>query len=206
MAEGQLSTVLRHLRAAVRAPALEALNDGQLLEEFTASRQEAAFEALVRRHGPLVFGVCRRLLRDGHLAEDAFQATFLVLFRKARSLDRSGPLAGWLHTVACHVALRARESEKRRERRERAAGDARPAEAAAEAGWQDLRDVLDEELGRLPEQCRRPAVLCYLEGKTNDEAARVLNVPPGTLRSRLVRARRLLRERLLRRGVTLSVA
>src|SRR5262245_24693894 len=204
MVGGQLVTVLRRLHAEAGAGTLAALTDGQLLEEFTGRHREAAFEALLRRHGPMVLGVCRRVLGDAHGAEDAFQATFLVLFRRAPALDRRGPLAGWLHAVAYHVALRARAEAARRRRREREAHDMRPAEPTAEEAWDDLRPVLDEELQRLPDECRPAVVLCYLEGKTNEDAARQLGLPPGTLKSRLARARRILRERLARRGVTLS--
>src|SRR5262249_48128930 len=154
--------------------------------------------ALVRRHGPLVLGVCRRVLRDRHAAEDAFQATFLILLRRARSLDRRGSVASWLYTVAYHVALRARADAARRP------PPARPVPQPPEAGWADLQPVLDEELGRLPDSYRAVVVLCYLEGKTNVEAARLLGWPVGTVKGRLARARDLLRARLTRRGITLS--
>ena len=178
------------------------LTDGQLLARFVATRDEPAFAALVRRHGPMVLGVCRRLLPRGPDAEDAFQATFLVLFRRARALDRGGSVANWLYTVAYHVALRARADAARRRQCERAVP--RRDEAPAADVWSDLRPVLDEELTRLPDKYRAPVVLCYLEGKTNEEAGRLLGCPVGTVKGRLSRARDLLRARLARRGVTLS--
>ena len=140
MGTGQAGTVLRQLHQLLAAPGLEELSDGQLLERFTARRDEAAFAALVRRHGPLVLGVCRRLLR-GTDADDAFQATFLVLFRRARGLDRRGSMAGWLYTVAYHVALRARADAARRRLRERRVVEMPRTECPAEAVWRDLQPV-----------------------------------------------------------------
>src|SRR5262249_31087733 len=119
MDNANLGLVLRHVRRLAEAPNVEGPSDGDLLERFAGRGEEGAFAALVRRHGPMVLGVCRRVLRDGHGAEDAFQATFLVLFRRARSLRRTGSVAGWLYTVAYHVALRARAEAARRERHER---------------------------------------------------------------------------------------
>jgi RNA polymerase sigma factor (sigma-70 family) len=204
MAAGQAHAVLRHLRRLVAPPGLESLNDGQLLERFIATREEEAFAALVRRHGPLVLGVCRRLLRGSADAEDAFQATFLILFRRARSLDRRGSLAGWLYTVAYHVALRARTGAARRRQQERRAVEMPRTECPAEEVWRDLQPVLDDELSRLPEKYRAPVLLCYVEGKTNEEAGRLLQLPAGTIKSRLSRAREMLRRRLTRRGITLT--
>jgi RNA polymerase sigma factor (sigma-70 family) len=204
MVHGQLSTVLRHLQKVMGAGNLDDLPDGRLLELFAAGHTEAAFAALVRRHGPLVLGVCRRLLHNTHDAEDAFQATFLILFRRARSLDRRGSVANWLYTVAYHVALRARANAARRQRRERPVHDLPQTEGRAEEVWWDLQPVLDEELQRLPEKYRAPVVLCYFQGKTNEEAAQQLGCPLGTVKSRLARARDLLGTRLARRGVTLS--
>jgi RNA polymerase sigma factor (sigma-70 family) len=204
MANGQRSTVLRHLHQLLGARNFDELSDGQLLQRFAQAREEAAFAALVRRHGPLVLGVCRRVLHDSHAAEDAFQATFLVLFRRARSLDRHGSVANWLYTVAYHVALRARQSAARRQVRERQVVEMPQPEAHAAEIWQDLQPVLDEELNRLPDKYREPVLLCYLEGKTNEEAARLLGCPIGTVKGRLARARQLLRARLARRGVTLA--
>jgi RNA polymerase sigma factor (sigma-70 family) len=196
----RLTTVLHKLHQLAGGAAAGTLTDGQLLGRFVSRRDEAAFELLVRRHGPLVWGTCRRVLGNAHDAEDAFQATFLVLIRKAASLDRTRPLSAWLHGVACRVALRARETAARRRERERAAG--RPeacADAAAET--RDLRRALDEELAALPEKYRTPLVLCYLEGLTHEEAARQLGWPLGTVKTRVLRGRERLRGRLARRGL-----
>ncbi len=203
MSRIRLGGVVGQLHRLASVPAPE-VSDGQLLERFNRAGEEAAFEALVRRHGPLVLGVCRRVLRDSHAAEDAFQATFLALLRRAHALDRQGSLAGWLHTVAYHVALKARANSARRRRREEAAATPDAIEPQVELLWRELRPILDEELDRLPEGCRAPVVLCYLEGRTNEEASRLLGWPVGTVKSRLARARELLRARLTRRGVTLS--
>ncbi|HYT91379.1 MAG TPA: sigma-70 family RNA polymerase sigma factor [Gemmataceae bacterium] len=203
MSSVQLGAVVRQLHRLAGAPTPE-VSDGQLLEHFSSSGEEAAFEALVRRHGPMVLGVCRRVLRDGHATEDAFQATFLVLLRRAGGLDRRCSLAGWLYTVAYHVALRARADAARRRRKEAAVLPPIPTEPQPDLAWRELQPVLDEELDRLPEHWRAPVVLCYLEGHTNEEAGRLLGWPVGTVKSRLSRARDLLRTRLTRRGVTLS--
>jgi RNA polymerase sigma factor (sigma-70 family) len=178
--------------------------DGQLLARFVAARDEAAFAALLRRHGPMVLAVCRRLLRDAHEAEDAFQATFLVLVHKARSLGRPEALGPWLHGVAYRAAAHARQAARRRARQREVA--AMPVGGPAdEVVWRELRPVLDEELGRLPQKYRGALVLFYLEGKSTEEVARQLGCPKGTVLSRLARGRDRLRDRLVRRGVALSV-
>src|SRR5262245_11967987 len=187
-----LGGVVRQLHRLAAAPASE-VSDGHLLERFCRAGEAAAFEALVRRHGPLVLGVCRRVLRDGHAAEDAFQATFLILLRRARALDGRRSLSNWLYTVAYHVALRARADAARRRRTEGAARPPVLADTQDEFLWRELQPVLDEELGRLPEHYRAPVVLCYLEGRTNEEASGLLGWPVGTVKSRLARARDLLR-------------
>jgi RNA polymerase sigma-70 factor (ECF subfamily) len=206
MAGRQLGAALRHLHGLAAARDGERYTDGELLDQLDGPGAEGAFAALVRRHGPLVLGACRRVLRDAHEAEDAFQAAFLVLFRRARRLDRRRPLAGWLYTVAVRAAQKARAAGLRRRRRERLALTAPRASPAAEAGVENLRPVLDEELSRLPERLRGPVVLCYLEGKTTAEAGRLLGCPAGTVKSRLARARALLRAALLRRGVAPALA
>jgi RNA polymerase sigma factor (sigma-70 family) len=175
-------------------------SDAELLGRFVAAGEDAAFAALVQCHGPMVLGVCRRVLRDAHAAEDAFQATFLVLVRKAASLDRSKPLANWLYTVAYRLALRARSTEAQRRLREQKAAALRP-EVSGSVLPGDLCAVLDEELQRLPLKHRTPLVLCYLQGKTNEQAARELGCPTGSMAWRLARARELLRERLRARGL-----
>jgi RNA polymerase sigma factor (sigma-70 family) len=205
MTHASLCTVLRHLDRLAGARPLDLLGDGELLQRFAARRDEAAFTALVRRHGPMVLGVCLRVLRHAPDAEDAFQATFLVLFRRARALDRSGSLANYLYTVAYHVALRAKAEAARRGRLARELLGVPRERAHPEAVWSDLQPVLDEELARLPDKYRAPVVLCYLQGKSNGEAGRLLGWPAGTVKGRLSRARDLLRTRLARRGVALSV-
>jgi RNA polymerase sigma factor (sigma-70 family) len=193
MATGQLGQVLRHLKGV-----LDDATDGQLLERFLAVRDEQAFEALVRRHGPMVLGVCRRVLGNAHDAEDSFQATFLVLARRAASVRRRGALGSWLYGVARHMALHARRAAARRRAKE---ANAMP---RPETQTDDLREVLDEELGRLPDKYRALLVLCDLEGRTRQEAARQLGLPQGTVASRLARGRTLLARRLSRHGPVLS--
>jgi RNA polymerase sigma factor (sigma-70 family) len=194
-----LHAALRRLSRSVETT----LADDQLLERFAAGGDEAAFAALVDRHGRMVWSVCRRLLRREHDAEDAFQATFLILVRRARSIGRGEALAGWLYRVAYRVALRARAQAARQAARERQAS--RPAEGVGQSPWPDLRPVLDEEVGRLPEKYRLPVVLCYLSGQTTEEAARRLGCPRGTVLSRLAWARKRLRGRLEQRGLAVSV-
>jgi RNA polymerase sigma factor (sigma-70 family) len=206
MADGPLSSVLRHLRTLIGPSRAEELTDSQLLERFTTRREEAAFAALVQRHGPMVFGVCRRLLRNLHDAEDAFQATFLVLVRKAASLDGQRSLGNWLYTVASRLALKVRANAAKRRARERQVADMFPKGPEEETDCQELRPVLDEELNRLPEKYRAPLVLCYLQGKTNEQAAHELGWPVGSMSRRLARGRELLRQGLVRRGVTLSAS
>jgi RNA polymerase sigma factor (sigma-70 family) len=204
MANRQLDVVLRHIHA-LSGPAPE-LTDGQLLSRVLRERDGPAFAELVRRHGAMVLGVCRRVLRHGHDAEDAFQATFLVLFKKANTLTTAASVAGYLYTVAYHAALKARANAARRRLEERQAVKMAATQPPAADGWHTLRPVLDDELSHLPDKYRLPLVLCYLEGKTGEEAARLLGWPEGTVKGRLARGRALLRGRLARRGVTLSAA
>jgi RNA polymerase sigma factor (sigma-70 family) len=205
MATGQTSKVLRPLRRAVLQHAGAGLTDGQLLGCFVEQRDEAAFAALVRRHGPMVWGVCRRLLGH-HDAEDAFQAAFVVLARKAASLRRPEELGNWLYGVAHRAALQARRGVVRRRGRERPVGQVPEPEAAAPNLADDLLPLLDAALGRLPDKYRAAVVLCDLEGKTRKEAARQLGVPEGTVAGRLARARALLAKRLARHGPAASAA
>lgn len=205
MASGQLESVLQHLRKLVAAEGVAGLSDGALLERFVQRRDEAAFAALVERHGPMVLSVCRRVLRNVHDAEDACQAAFLVLARKAASIRRRGSLASWLHGVAFRAASNLRRKVARRQFHESAAAEPAVAEPA-EPSWREVRAVLDEELQRLPARLQSPLLLCYLEGKTRDEAAQQLGWSVSTLRGRLERGRELLRARLTRRGLTLSSA
>jgi RNA polymerase sigma factor (sigma-70 family) len=178
--------------------------DAELLECFTGQKEEEAFAELVRRHGPLVLGVCRKLLRHEQDAEDAFQATFLVLARRAGSLYSAAVLPSWLYGVATRLAARIRTASSRRRAREVPLVDPATPEPPPDSETDDVAPVLHEEIGRLPEKYRVPLILCYLEGKTNEEAAQLLHCPPGTIFSRLARARERLRNRLKRRGLVLS--
>jgi RNA polymerase sigma factor (sigma-70 family) len=201
---GHLDRVLGQIRRMLRPVAADTATDGQLLDRFAATRDEAAFTTLVERHGPLVRGVCRRLLPDDNDIDDAFQATFLVLARKARTLRRPQSLVCWLHGVAQRIALNQRKSAARRDKHEK--GAAAMARVATEdfEPEPDLRPLLDEELRALADKYRVPLLLCYLEGKTNEQAAQELGWPAGTVSGRLARARELLRTRLARRGIVLS--
>jgi RNA polymerase sigma factor (sigma-70 family) len=200
MAETHPSPLLHHIRHLVGSVPAAALTDSQLLERFLAHRDETAVEVLVRRHGPLVHGVCRRVLHNVHSAEDAFQATFLILARKAPALVRHERLGSWLYKVAYRLALRARANEVRRQQCDARAARCRPGAASQAPSPGDLVVALEEELQRLPARHREPLVLCYLEGKTNQQAAQVLRCPSGSMSSRLTQARERLREGLARRG------
>lgn len=179
-------------------------SDEELLQQFASQRDEIAFEALVRRHGPMVQGVCRRILGDAHDAEDAFQAVFLVLVRKSGSIHRPDLLANWLYGVSCKIARKAKIRAIRKESRERRAEKMPVQEQLLDLEWVELKAVLDDELQHLPEKYRAPLVLCYLRGQTNAEAAAQLGWPTGSISERLARAREMLRRRLNRRGLTLS--
>lgn len=180
--------------------------DGPLLARFVARQDEAAFAVLVERHGGLVHGVCRRVLQNEHDVEDAFQATFLVLARKAHTIGKHQSLASWLYKVAYRIALRARSETARRRTQEQQAIQ-RPAQTApADPAVKELGKVVDEEVHRLPEKYRTPILLCYLQGQTNEEAAEQLQCPTGTVKIRLMRARELLRKRLARRGLGFGAA
>src|SRR6516164_2154989 len=185
--------------AASRAAGEEA--DAQLLELFGAQRDEGAFATLVKRYGPLVLGVCRRVLCHEQDAEDAFQATFLVLVRNARSIRKSESVGSWLYGVASRIARRAKEVRARRAVQEVDLPNIAAPESCPDSLVRDLRPVLDEEVNRLPPKYRLPFVLCHVEGKTNEQAARELGCPVGTVLSRLARARGRLRARLNRRGL-----
>jgi RNA polymerase sigma factor (sigma-70 family) len=191
------------VRLPLRLPGVLAGEDDlALLGRFAADRDEAAFASLIRRYGVMVLGVCRRAVGDAHLAEDAFQATFLVLARNPAAAAGATSVAGWLFGVARRVGLAARRSERRRCERERRAGDARP--PSPQPDWDDLLRVLDEELAALPARYRDPLIACFLREQTQDEAARQLGWSLSTLRRRLDRAKELLRARLTRRGAALS--
>lgn len=206
MVSTQPGVVLRHLHRLISEKEACAVPDQHLLDRFTQRREEAAFEALVRRHGPLVWGVCRRVLHDWHDAEDAFQATFLVLARKAGAVGRRASVGSWLYRVAYHMALKARKQAMNRRKREKRLAVRDESDPLAEVTGRELLAVLDEELQRLPERQRAPLVLCYLEGQTRDAAARRLGCSTSTLKRRLEVGKARLHARLARRGVALSAA
>ncbi|HLN32468.1 MAG TPA: sigma-70 family RNA polymerase sigma factor [Gemmataceae bacterium] len=197
MAASQLSKVVRQLRGVMARQDTARLTEADLWKLYVQERDEAAFEALVRRHGPMVLSVCRRILRNEHDAEDAFQATFLVLVRRAASLRSPGTIANWLHGVAYRTALEARSAAAKRRAREAAV---LPRTVVPENPWAELWPVLDQELTRLPQKYRVVIVLCDLEGKTREAAARQLGWAEGTVASRRARGRNILAKRLARRG------
>jgi RNA polymerase sigma factor (sigma-70 family) len=205
MAIGRRAAVPRQPDTPSDKANIPELTDAQLLERFVARRDEEAeraFGELLARHGPMVLGVCRRMLRDVHSADDAFQAAFLVLVRRAGSV-RGESLGPWLHGVTYHVASRARALAARRRERDGVNIDQWEA-PVDEPDRVELRAIVDEEVHRLPEAYRAAAVLCYLAGHTHEEAAVRLRCPVGTVKSRLSRARDLLRARLNRRGLALT--
>ncbi len=202
MPQSQLAPVAhRLLQLAGHEP-----SDEQLLEAYRRSRDEQAFAALVRRHGPLVMGVCRRALGHDQDAEDAFQATFLVLARCASSIRRHDSLPAWLHRVSCRIARSARETLARRRFKEQQAARRESAPAGDELTWREVRGLLDEEVARLPNAYRDVFVLCCLQERSKPEAARLLGLKEGTVSSRLARAKKRLHEALTHRGVALSAA
>jgi RNA polymerase sigma factor (sigma-70 family) len=203
MAERASNGVVRRLHSLLALGSAAEHDDVDLLRRFTTQADAAAFAVLVRRHGPMVLGVCRRLLRDSADADDAFQATFAVLIRKAVSLSHPEQLAGWLFRVAYRTASRARSGRLRRHARELPLEDVPVEGPIAEIVWRELQPIFDEEVNRLPDNLRLPVVLCLMEGRTKRAAARMLDWPEGTFSSRLQRARELLRGRLARRGVTI---
>jgi RNA polymerase sigma factor (sigma-70 family) len=201
----QPSALIRFVRRIAVSESTETA-DAPLVRRFAQCGDAEAFATLVQRHGPMVFGVCQRMLGDHHEAEDCFQATFLILARRARAVGRPELVGGWLHGVACRVAARARQVRARRRARERQVVDVPATDSTPELIWTDLRPVLDEEVARLPDRIRLPFVLCYLDGRTNEQAAELLGCPKGTVLSRLATARERLRRRLTRRGITLPAA
>jgi RNA polymerase sigma factor (sigma-70 family) len=199
-----MNTVLRHLRRAALLDRAAGPSDGHLLESFLTNQDEAAFEALLRRHGPMVLGVCRRVLGNRDDAEDAFQATFLVLVRKAGVIRPRELVGNWLWGVAYRTALKARAMNARRRNREKRATEMARSDHHEDWASEELLGQLDRELGRLPEKYRVPVVLCELEGRGRKEVARLLGLAEGTLSWRLARARQLLARRLARHGGVLS--
>jgi RNA polymerase sigma factor (sigma-70 family) len=204
MATPELADVLHYVRCLAKQ--VEEHTDGQLLERFIRQRDEPAFAALLQRHGPLVLRVCRLVLHDLHDAEDAFQATFLVLARKAASIHKQASISAWLHRVALNIARTARTTAAQRRSHEKQAVLMSQLSAVDDAPLPDWQRLLHEQVDRLPEKYRLPVVLCYLKGTTHEEAARQLGWPLGTVKGRLARARDLLRGRLARRGLALSTS
>jgi RNA polymerase sigma factor (sigma-70 family) len=206
MAAGHPDILLQHVRKLAAPPGIAQLADKELVTRFAAHGDEAAFEVLVQRHGPMVLRVCRRVLGNDHDAEDAFQGTFLVLSRKTHSLRRQESVASWLYGVAYRLALRGRAEMVRRRSHESRVSPRPPHDPLAEISVREAQAVVDQELAGLPEKYRAPLVLCCLEGVARDEAAQRLGWTLSTLQSRLQEARDRLRRRLGRRGLTLPAA
>jgi RNA polymerase sigma factor (sigma-70 family) len=206
MASTQLAGVLRHLHQIVGPPDSAELSDAQLLQCFLAERDETAFRLLVERHGRMVLGVCRYVLRQRQDAEDAFQATFLILAQSAASIRKGAALASWLYGVAYRTALNARTRMMKRRQHERRVGKVAHTAPDLDLAWQELQAVLAEEVNRLAEKYRAPFVLCCLDGLSKSEAARRLGWKEGTVSGRLAEARKRLQQRLSRRGLTLAAA
>jgi RNA polymerase sigma factor (sigma-70 family) len=197
-------SILQHIFRLV--PANAGQTDGELVQRFANQHERAAFAALLHRHCRLVWGVCRHILHHEQDAEDAFQATFLVLAHRAASIRKSESVASWLHGVAYRIAHRAKQMTIKRKNRDRRATAREPQSATADLAVRDLQAILDDELHRLPEKYRAPFVLCCLEGRSRKETAAELDLKEGTVSSRIAHARRLLQDRLTQRGVTLSAA
>ena len=192
MPDSNGNSVFRQLRLLLGAKHGSDLSDGQLLKRFIDHRDEDAFTALVRRHGKLVLGVCRRVLNHAQDAEDVFQATFLILARKACSIRRREAVGSWLYQTAYRLAQKTRaraEQERRREDRVAAAAQTNPVD---DVGWREVRDIIDAEVARLPDKNRAAILLCYFEGRTQEDAARQLGWPARTLQARLARGLELL--------------
>lgn len=204
MAKAQLDAVLGHIRRIAATNQAKDLSDCQLLEEFSVHQDQTAFAALVKRHGPMVLGVCRHVLHHVQDAEDAFQATFLVLARRVASIRKKEALASWLHGVAYRTAMNAKKAAIRRRSYEGKAKTTPPSSPAWDLAWREVQAILEEEIQRLPEKYRAPFVLCFWEGQTRAAVAQQLGVKEGTVWSRLTEARRRLQYRLARRGITLS--
>src|SRR5579859_5554446 len=198
-----MDNVMRQIRQMAGRQISDGQSDAELLDQFLAGRDDSAFAILVRRHGPMVLGLCLRLLHHRQDAEDAFQATFLTLARKSHLIRHRSALSSWLYRVAFRVALRLK-AKADRNATDVLTDVAVNVDPSADAVWRELRPVLDCEVNRLPAKYRAPIVLCYLEGKTYEEAAGELGCPKGTVAIRLLRGKLLLKNRLARRGLVLS--
>lgn len=206
MATGQLSGALQYIRRMLGGAGGSDATDRELLERYAADRDEAAFTALVERHGPLVLGACRRVLANPADADDAFQATFVLLARKAAAVRWHDSVASWLYQAAYRIASKLRVQAARRQRHEAQAMPSRPVDGPPAVDWHEVSRLIDDELQRLPDRFRLPVVLCCLNGLSRDEAARQLGWSLGTVKGRLERGREQLRERLTRRGLPFSAA
>jgi len=213
MASTSTEFCIQQTRQRLDSNALEARTDEELLESFingSADEAEISFRSLVLRHGPMVLGVCRQILGTDHDAEDSFQAVFLVLARRAGTIRDRRLVASWLYEVAYRISVKSRVDGARRRTRERqvvamSADSFDPREEYdRNDAWNELRSVLQSEVDRLPEKYRIPVILCYLEGKSNTEAAKILDWPVGSVKGRLARAREILHSRLMRRNLVLS--
>jgi RNA polymerase sigma factor (sigma-70 family) len=196
--------ILRHIRRLAKAEPSRSLSDAECLARFATAGDEAAFETLVRRHGPMVFRVCHSVLGEPNAAEDAVQATFLVLARRVASVRKHQSLGSWLFKVARRIALRDKASGSVRRRREASAACRSAANPLDEVSWREVQAIFFGELDKLSERYRAPLLLCWAEGRTHDEAAAHLGLAPATLKKQLERGRKLLRQRLARRGLALS--
>src|SRR5262245_58282117 len=198
MAKGPLSLLVGTLRRSTEALAFDDLTDAELLARYQATRDESAFAIIVKRHGPLVIAAARQLLTDAADVDDAFQAAWLMFVRESKSIRDGAALSGWLYRVTYRIAIRLKQRQDRRRELGEAGAD------EPDLSWREACAVLHEELDRLPDKFRLPLVLCYLDGRSRDEAAKQLGWTEGMVKGRLERGRDTLRERLPRRGVTLS--
>jgi RNA polymerase sigma factor (sigma-70 family) len=206
MSSVQTNTLLRHVRKIAANHHGGEMPDRELLELFLARHDEKAYTALLRRHGPMVMAVCRSIVGDWHLAEDAFQATFLLLAKKALSIRKREAVGSWLHGVARHVAMKARSTAAKHKVSDENTERSQASDPTLDMSLRELQAVLHEELERLPTKYRAPVVLCYLEGRTHEQAALQLGWTAGTVRGRVNRGRELLRGRLTRRGLAVPAA
>jgi RNA polymerase sigma factor (sigma-70 family) len=194
-------SLLHLIRRVLHDPGEGSCPDQLLLQRYLTDRSETAFEVILRRHGPMVLDVCRSMLPNEADVEDAFQATFLILAKKAKSIRRESSLAGWLHGVAYRVACKSQTEFARRQKHEALTAVPTGTIAADDLTWRELRQVIHEELDKVPRPCREALALCYLQGMNQDRAAEELDLPKGTLKGRLERGRAILRARLVRRGL-----